>query len=352
MELAIVSYLSTHVLVSLLIVESAINPLKMSTPNQKRRKGFLNKFHRVFKRKEDELEQLDVYNKQEKVDDRQADNLGSASCSSDQKIGSKARGSETCVTVPKNSLSGKEHNDKNLSDMRVNCKNVVGNVGNESSRFPNVDDKISEQISEDNVRNNEQGHSQLGSDRHMSTKIAFLKQDNDIGVSSRSSLGDTGKVHHDNGTKSYSPDSKSAMLQSLNNASVTGDTRKFLVKETKAISQESSEDSDFSADSTEDSFEDSSEDEIEHLIESEKARTYFKDEYFTKGKYITYFFLEMERQFYDPTDVYSMVQYHDTACEKPGKEGTERYTKFICCLKFYNSFVFFASILHFVLTGY
>ncbi|XP_077263462.1 inositol-3-phosphate synthase isoform X2 [Temnothorax americanus] len=73
-------------------------------------------------------------------------------------------------------------------------------------------------------------------------------------------------------------------------------------------------------DSTEDSFEYSSEDENE-LIESEKGQIHFKDEYFTKGKFITYFFLEMERQFYDPTDVYSMVQYRDTACEKPDKEG-------------------------------
>ncbi|XP_012531148.1 inositol polyphosphate 5-phosphatase E isoform X2 [Monomorium pharaonis] len=70
-------------------------------------------------------------------------------------------------------------------------------------------------------------------------------------------------------------------------------------------------------DSTEDSFEDSSEDEND-LIESRK---YFKDDYFTKGKYITYFFLEMERQFYNPTDVYSIIQYHDTACKKPEKEG-------------------------------
>ncbi|XP_032690445.1 inositol polyphosphate 5-phosphatase E isoform X3 [Odontomachus brunneus] len=74
-------------------------------------------------------------------------------------------------------------------------------------------------------------------------------------------------------------------------------------------------------DSTEDSFEESSEDENEHLIESEKTQKYLKDEYFTKGKYITYFFLEMERQFYNPSEVYKMVQYHDTACEKPEKEG-------------------------------
>lgn len=324
----------------------------MPNSNKKRRKSFLNKLRYVFKRKDDELENRpDIYNQEIVFDSRQTDHLGSTSCSSDQRVvESKAIGSEICVTVPtsSNSLSGKEeHDDKNLSDTQENCKNVV-TVRSESSRLPNVDDDTSKKCQKYNVAKNEQGDSKLGSDRHMDTKIAFLKQDNDIGVCSRSSPGDTGKVHHDNGTKS--PDSKSAILQSLNNASVTSDTRKFLVKETKAVSQESSEDSDFSAESTEDSFQDSSEDEND-LIESEKGRMSFKDEYFTKGKYITYFFLEMERQFYNPTDVYSMVHYHDTACEKPEKEGTKRYMKFICCLKF-KFFVFFASILHFVLTGY
>lgn len=286
-----------------------------------RKKGFLNKLRYVFKRKDDELEEhSDVNSKQEKVfDSKQTDHLRSASCSSEQEVGSKAIGTEIRVTVPRNNLSREEeYKNKNLSDMQENCKNVRS----ESSRFPNVDDDMSEKRQSYNVTKNEQGNSQLGSDRHMNTKIAFLKQDNDISVSSRSSLGDTEKMHHDNGTKSYKPDSKNAILQSLNNANVTSDTRKFFVKETKTISQESSEDSDFSADSTEDSFEDSSEDENEHLIESEKARIYFKDEYFTKGKYITYFFLEMERQFYNPSDVYTMVHYD---CEKPEKEGTTIY---------------------------
>ncbi|KYM87467.1 72 kDa inositol polyphosphate 5-phosphatase [Atta colombica] len=237
-------------------------------------------------------EQSDFHNKQKKIfDDRQTDDMGGASCSSDQKI-AKAVGSEICVAISRNSLSEKEtYIDKNLSK---NCKNV------------------------DIIKSE--------SFRHMNTKITFLNQDNDI-INSRYpgvtglSLGDTGKVHHDNGTKSYSSDSKNAILQSLNNTNITSGTRKFLVKETKVISQESSEDSDFSADSMEDSFEDSSEDENEHLIESEKTQKYFKDEYFTKGKYITYFFLEMERQLYNPTDVYSMVQYHNTDCEKPEKKG-------------------------------
>lgn len=289
----------------------------MSSPSKKRRKSFLNKLRRVFKGKDELEEQPDFYSKQKKVfDGGQSDPLGSASCSSNQQV-AKVVDSEISVAAPKNSLSGKEeHNDKNLSDVGENCKNVV-TVKSESSRLPNIGDDISEKHQKYNGTKNEQVDTRLGSDRHMSTKLAFLRQDNDIGASSRSSLGDTEKMHHDNGTKSYGPDPKIAMLQSLNNASVTSDTKKFIVKETKAISQESSEDSDFSADSTEDSFDDSSEDENE-LIESRK---YFKDEYFTKGKYITYFFLEMERQFSNPTEVYKMIQYHNTGCKKPEKEG-------------------------------
>ncbi|CAK9828153.1 Inositol polyphosphate 5-phosphatase E [Anthophora retusa] len=78
----------------------------------------------------------------------------------------------------------------------------------------------------------------------------------------------------------------------------------------------------FVEESTEDLFEESSEDENELLIDYEKNEKSLKDEYFTKGKYITYFFLEMERQFYNPFEVYSMVQYHErNNTEKPGKEG-------------------------------
>nr|XP_050848127.1 inositol polyphosphate 5-phosphatase E isoform X2 [Vespula vulgaris] len=75
----------------------------------------------------------------------------------------------------------------------------------------------------------------------------------------------------------------------------------------------------YTEESTEDEIEESSEDENTQIINAEKDHKYIKDDYFTKGKYITYFFLEMERQFYDPSkEVYSMVTYHDTnSCEKP-----------------------------------
>ncbi|XP_076243403.1 inositol-3-phosphate synthase isoform X2 [Calliopsis andreniformis] len=75
-------------------------------------------------------------------------------------------------------------------------------------------------------------------------------------------------------------------------------------------------------DIAEDSIEESSEDENDLLIDHEKNEKNLKDEYFTKGKYITYFFLEMERQSYNPSDVYTMVHYHEcNNTEKPGKEG-------------------------------
>ncbi|EFN60412.1 72 kDa inositol polyphosphate 5-phosphatase [Camponotus floridanus] len=97
--------------------------------------------------------------------------------------------------------------------------------------------------------------------------------------------------------------------------------QEIVVKRNKVAARKEQRYSSYIEDSTEESFEESSEDENERIIESEKIQKYFKDDYFTKGKYITYFFLEMERQFYNPLDVYSMVQYHDTASEKPGKEG-------------------------------
>lgn len=289
----------------------------MSSPNKKKRKrSFFNKLRNVFKKKDELERQAEFYIQKETFDNRQTDNSRSVSCNSKQKDTPRtAENSETCVTVVEKSPSEKEeYNYKNLSNMQRDCKNVI--IGKSKNSKLNVADDKNADCQKYNVTENEQD-SKLGSDRYMNTKIAFLKQEN-IEVTCRSYLGDTDKLRHNNETKS-----NSAILQPLSNASVTSDTCKFLIKETKVVSPESSEDSDFSADSTENSFEESSEDENEHLIESEKIQKYFKDDYFTKGKYITYFFLQMERQFYNPMEVYSMVQYHETACEKLGKEGTK-----------------------------
>ncbi|XP_067212674.1 inositol polyphosphate 5-phosphatase E isoform X1 [Linepithema humile] len=281
----------------------------MSSSSKKRRKSFLNTLRRVFKKRDgSELGEQ----QKESFDDKQ-----NISQNSDRKVASQAAQCETCVPSAKSSPSGKEYND--LSNVQGSCENVI-DVKNRDTRSNVVGIDKNVECQKYSSTQNEQKHT-LGSDRYMSTKITFLKQSNDVGVNSQSRLENTDKLHGRE-AENVGSDSKSTMLQfPFDNASIMNDTRKLLVKKTKAIFQESSEDSDFSADSTEDSFEESSEDENERLIESEKTHRYFKDEYFTKGKYISYFFLEMERMFYNPAEVYSMIQYHDTDCEKLGKEG-------------------------------
>ncbi|XP_076473786.1 inositol-3-phosphate synthase isoform X2 [Bombus vancouverensis nearcticus] len=177
-----------------------------------------------------------------------------------------------------------------------------------------------------NIEQDEKGY-KCGSDRNLDKKIAFLNEDyniknvylqnkNDSSNYSDSFSKIANSVSHSDFVKISNLVPYSGTIKNLQN------THKFLLKEKSIMSQKNSEDSDFSAESTEDSFEESSEDENELLIDYERNEKSFKDEYFTKGKYITYFFLEMERMFYNPFDVYSMVQYHETNnTERPGKEG-------------------------------
>lgn len=318
----------------------------MSNPSKKKRKAsFLSKLRGAFKGKDDEFEeQTGSYRQKETSTSRRSNDLTSAS---DENLVSRAtERSETCATTTtttttittKSDLSGKENrNDKNLMDIpqEKTCENVP------PARSENLKSNVVEKDECCNVTEDQKQESpKLGSDRHMNTKIAFLERETvNVNVTLRSCPRDTAidsKSQSAGATQTRTNSKTATLVSPSSNASVRNDSRKFLVKETKAISQESSEDSDFSADSTEDSYGDaSSEDETDRPFRSEKILQYFKDEYFTKGKYITYFFLEMERQFYNPSEVYSMVQYHLTDCEKPEKEGIrmihETYT-YIRCL--------------------
>ncbi|XP_066603440.1 inositol polyphosphate 5-phosphatase E isoform X2 [Prorops nasuta] len=105
----------------------------------------------------------------------------------------------------------------------------------------------------------------------------------------------------------------------LDNESISVVKHQENMKKTTSILIGKEQKTPYPEESTEESFQDTSEDENERLIDSERT---LKDDYFTKGKYITYFFLEMERQFYDPSDVYSMVTYHTVNdSDKHEKEG-------------------------------
>ncbi|XP_076659724.1 inositol-3-phosphate synthase isoform X1 [Halictus rubicundus] len=145
------------------------------------------------------------------------------------------------------------------------------------------------------------------SDRNLDMKLTFLTQ----------SYREVNNVYRSNEEDCTQYLNSSIKVPNLvphsNTTEFSYETHQLLVRERKTIGQESSEDSDFSADLTEDLFEESSEDENELLIE---------DEYFTKEKYITHFFLEMERHFYNPHEANNMVQYSESnSTEKPGKEG-------------------------------
>lgn len=280
----------------------------MSSQSKKKRKNsFLNKLSRVFKRNNDRLGGQAEYCRDEEISEKtlidNSENVMSHNLN--QKVVSQT--TDESQNSVKSNMSGKEeYTDKALSDMQRDSTNIAIM----KSENPNCT------INDKNVEHN----SKLGADRYLHTKAEFLKENNYSGTSFPPHT--QVKIHDSDRAKNL--DSKNVILQPYStNANDTNETHKFLIKETKLISQESSEDSDFSADSTEESFEESSEDENERFIESEKTQKYLKDEYFTKGKYITYFFLGMERQFYNPSDVYSMVQYcnHDTDCEKPEKEG-------------------------------
>nr|XP_034192148.1 inositol polyphosphate 5-phosphatase E isoform X1 [Osmia lignaria]XP_034192149.1 inositol polyphosphate 5-phosphatase E isoform X1 [Osmia lignaria]XP_034192150.1 inositol polyphosphate 5-phosphatase E isoform X1 [Osmia lignaria] len=105
-------------------------------------------------------------------------------------------------------------------------------------------------------------------------------------------------------------------------ASGTQDVQEFITERSNVNAGKEQRRSAFVEESTEDSFEESSENGSERLNDYERYDKSLKDQYFTKGKYITYFFLEMERHFCDSTEVYNMIQYDESnTTEKPGNEG-------------------------------
>lgn len=64
----------------------------------------------------------------------------------------------------------------------------------------------------------------------------------------------------------------------------------------------------------------------EMLIKVEKEEEDDRPEnyYYTTGKYASYFLLAIERQYYNPTEVYSMVRYHDSeGLDDDDRKGSE-----------------------------
>lgn len=114
-------------------------------------------------------------------------------------------------------------------------------------------------------------------------------------------------------------------------------TKKF-VKRLRRTETRDTSDSD-SEDWTTDSASESSDIENDFIL-AERDELDYGELYFTKGKYMSYFFLQMERQSYDPHEVYSIVRFRKD--EKPkGNEakGTrETIFSFFFFFSFYSKF--------------
>ncbi|XP_046820333.1 inositol polyphosphate 5-phosphatase E isoform X1 [Vespa crabro] len=281
-------------------------------PSRKKRKNsFLNKLTKVFRKKKTH------------VSERQTDH------SSEEIIEQKSELQQQPIkhiTDSNEQINTSVKSDINFPVTRsFSSKHINDECSNTSNYFKTSSVSLSGENKNFNMLGKQEGVMYSGSDRYIHIKTAFLKQDNTLSgfYQMQPSNASENKIQSidKNQIKIMNSFTKKIIQNSeLKNDNVNESitTHKFLIKELKSTTQESSEDSDFSAESTEDEIEESSEDENIQMINAERDQKYIKDDYFTKGKYITYFFLEMERQSYNPSEVYSMVTYHDTnTCEKP-----------------------------------
>ncbi|XP_043465301.1 inositol polyphosphate 5-phosphatase E isoform X1 [Leptopilina heterotoma] len=96
--------------------------------------------------------------------------------------------------------------------------------------------------------------------------------------------------------------------------------KKFISKEKMRNNDDTSSDSDYSTTDTSDSSDD--ENDNEQFLSSEKNDFYLKSDYFTKGKYMTYFFLQMEKMNYNPYEVYNIIRYYDSEISENSSSGS------------------------------
>ncbi|KAG8042072.1 hypothetical protein G9C98_000063 [Cotesia typhae] len=223
----------------------------------------------------------------------------------------------TCVTA--DSLAGQAHNKNSTELSEVGVKN------SETSEFVQQIAGINKSIvglsNQDDTplrpsRNNKINkiESSSGSDRNLGAKKNFMEK-------SRMEINKVQEIVIDDTISAGQGQLVSAIIVAAANPDVilqeevkkmidatkqmdVKATKQLLIKEKKHRGHSCSSDSDES-----DSLEYPSCDEDES--ESEPEKTNIKDLYFTTGKYITYFFLEMERKWYNPQEEqYGYIMYH------------------------------------------
>lgn len=285
-------------------------------PSRKKRKNsFLNKLSKVFRKKKTYVSERQTGHSSEEITEQKPESQQSIKhiAYSNEQININV---EQDIDLPVMHSFSSKHIKDECSGTSDHFKTSSVSLSGESKNFSTL--------------GKQDGVMYSGSDRYIHIKTAFLKQDNRLSglYQMQQSIGSENKIQSIDKNKIKVTNSLTKKIihkPELKNDNVNESiaTHTFLIKELKSTTQESSEDSDFSAESTEDDIEESSEDENIQIINAERDQKYIKDDdYFTKGKYITYFFLEMERQFYNPSEVYSMVTYHDTnSCENPEHKG-------------------------------
>ncbi|XP_015122800.1 inositol polyphosphate 5-phosphatase E isoform X2 [Diachasma alloeum] len=178
------------------------------------------------------------------------------------------------------------HGEHNFEDNRENIPFMDGKPSDSGNlRLSNTNDTPT--------------RAQSSSDRYLELKNAFLETSVKMQNSKVISAGDVGEMIAPVG----------AEIKASN---------KLITKERKHLGQGHISDSDES-DTTESIHSD------DDSVDSEEEIN-IKDLYFTTGKYITYFFLEMERQHYNPQEEkYSYIHYHGAGetCKKGEQSSSD-----------------------------
>lgn len=223
----------------------------------------------------------------------------------------------TCVTA--DSLAGQAHNKNSTESSEVGGKNSetsefvqqIAGINKSIVGLSNQDDTPLRPSRNNKINKIESGS---GSDRNLGAKKNFMEKSSmevnkvqEIVVDDKISAGQ-GQLVSATIVAAANPDvilqeEVKKMIDATKQMDVKA-TKQLLIKEKKHRGHSCSSDSDES-----DSLEYPSCDEDES--ESEPEKTNIKDLYFTTGKYITYFFLEMERKWYNPQEEqYGYIMYH------------------------------------------
>ncbi|XP_015172946.1 PREDICTED: 72 kDa inositol polyphosphate 5-phosphatase isoform X2 [Polistes dominula] len=254
--------------------------------NRKKKNSFLNKISKVFRKKKTHVLERQTSNSSEGTSNGQKSNFQESI-----KYFTHSNEQINIAVKPAINVHVKHHFPSEHIDDECNSQTNINQTHDKTSSISS-----SVESKNDNILEKQEEVMPSGSDKYLSIKTAFLKQDN--------KLSDLDQKQIDIEKK----------IQSVDNTSI---------KMTDSIIDKIINNPELKNESTEDEIEESSDDENIQMIYAERDHKYIKDDdYFTKGKYISYFFLAMERQFYDPSEVYSMVNYHNcNICEKPeGKD--------------------------------